>query len=172
VFLGGAATGFVVHEAGHVVTGLALGGHPRTRRLDYGPIPFFVIRHDPVGKRSEYVISSAGIWVQNAASEWILSARPDLRCESAPFLKGWLAFNVGTSVFYSAAAFGRFGPPERDTRGMAISLGSDGVPEPVVGALILAPAVLDAYRYMRPEARWAVWVSRGVKIAAVMLTVF
>jgi hypothetical protein len=85
-------------------------------------------------------------------------------------LKGVLAFNLAASAVYGAAAFGRFGPPERDTRAMAATLGKDGIPEPVVGLLVLAPAALDGYRYLNPESRWARWMSRGVKVFAVVLT--
>src|SRR5439155_8244734 len=111
-----------------------------------------------------------GFWVQHAGSEWILSARPRLKEESAPFVKGVLAFNLITSAVYSVSAFGRFGPSERDPRSMAASLGRDGIPEPAIGALILAPAALDVYRYEHPHARWAVWASRSGKVAAVVLT--
>lgn len=171
LFLGGAATGFVVHEAGHVIFSVAFDAHPRARRLDYGHIPFFAIGHDPVTRRQEFVISSSGFWMQHASSEWVLTARPDLARERGPFLKGLLAFNIGASLVYSAAAFGRFGPPERDTLGMATTLGEDGVPEPVVGVFILAPAVLDGYRYLHPKSRWAKWASRGAKVAGVALTI-
>jgi hypothetical protein len=82
-----------------------------------------------------------------------------------------LAFNLAASAVYSVAAFGRFGPPERDTRGMAITVGDDGIPEPVIGLLVLAPAALDGYRYLKPHATWAKWASRGAKIAGVALTI-
>jgi hypothetical protein len=170
LFLAGAATGLGLHESGHLISGRAFGAHPRVRRLDYGPIPFFVILHDPVSRKREFIISSAGFWMQHAGSEWLLSARPQLRDEEAPFLKGLLAFNIGASLVYSTAAFGRFGPSERDTRSMAASLGNDGVPEPVIGLLVLAPAALDAYRYRNPDAGWAKWTSRGAKIVMVVLT--
>ena len=39
------------------------------------------------------------------------------------------------------------------------------------GAMLLVPAVLDAVRYHRPEARWARWASRGAKVAAVLLVI-
>ena len=52
-------------------------------------------------------------------------------------------FSASASLVYSAAALGEFGPPERDTRGMAASLGHDGIPEPVIGLFVLAPAVLE-----------------------------
>jgi hypothetical protein len=169
-FLAGAAAGFGVHESGHVLTGLSFGSRPRIEAIRYGPLPFFAIRHDAVTRRREYVISASGFWMQHAGSEWILTTHPNLRREDAPFLTGVLAFNLATSAVYSAAAFGRFGPPERDTRGMAVSLGRTGAPEPVVGVLVLGPAVLDGYRYFHPEQEWARWVSRGLKVMGVVLT--
>lgn len=171
LLLGGAGAGLVAHEAGHVLTGLTFGARPSVGALRYGPIRFFAIRHRTVSRRQEFVISSAGFWVQHAGSEWLLTARPNLRYERAPLAKGLLAFNLATSTVYGIAAFGRFGPPERDTLGMADSLGRKGVAEGWVGALILAPAALDGYRYLEPEARWPVWASRGAKVAAVVLTV-
>jgi hypothetical protein len=80
--------------------------------------------------------------------------------------KGLLAFNVVSSAAYAGAAFARTGPAERDTRGMAQSAGVD---ERWIGAMVLAPAVLDAWRYFEPEARWAAWASRAVKIGMVLL---
>ena len=44
--------------------------------------------------------------VQHATSEWILTSHPDLRHKRAPFLKGWLAWNVLASAAYATAAFG------------------------------------------------------------------
>jgi hypothetical protein len=46
---------------------------------------------------------------------------------------------------------------------------SIGVDERVVGAVILTPAVLDAYRYFNRGSRWATWTSRAVKIGSVVL---
>jgi hypothetical protein len=170
LFLSGAAAGLGIHESGHVLFGAALGAHPRVARIDYGPMPFFAIHHNDVSRRREFVISSAGFWMQHAGSEWLLSRRPHLKDEHAPVAKGVFVFNLGTSLVYGVSAFGRFGPPERDPRGMAASLGRRGVPEPVVGALILAPALLDWYRYEHADARAARWTSRGAKLAAVLLT--
>ena len=82
--------------------------------------------------------------------------------------KGLLAFNVLASVAYASAAFGTFGPYERDTRAMADALGVD---EPWVGAMILAPAALDTWRYLKPESRWAAWTSRALKVGAVLIVV-
>jgi hypothetical protein len=167
-FLAGGAIGLAAHEAGHVLAGALLGAGPGVKAISYGPMPFFAITHDPVSPRREYTIAASGFFVQHATSEWLLSTRPSLRHARAPVAKGVLAFNVLTSTVYAAAAFGRFGPPERDTRAMADALGID---EPWVGAMILAPAALDAWRYANPGSKWAPWVSRALKIGAVIAVV-
>lgn len=170
LFFGGAATGLAAHESGHFIAGNFFSANPRIEPLHYGPIPFFKVEHDPVTRKREFVISSAGLWVQYVDSEWILTAKPHLRDEHAPFVKGILAFDVATSLVYSVAAFGEIGPPERDTRGIAVSLGKTGASEPALGALILAPAVFDSWRYLDPDAKWAKWASRGAKISLALLT--
>lgn len=171
VFLAGGLTGLVVHEAGHVATGLAVGAEPGFRRLDYGVIPFFAVTHDQVSRRREYVISSSGFHAQHLANEWLLSDPKGLRSSTSAFRKGWLTFNLATSVVYTAAALGRFGPPERDTRGMAVSVGTDGISERAIGVMILAPAALDAVRYLRDDPAWARWTSRALKAGLVLLAV-
>jgi hypothetical protein len=112
------------------------------------------------------MVSSAGFWVQEATNEWLLTRRPRLRGEHAPLAKGVFAFNVLNSIGYSAVAFAKAGPSERDTRGMAIG---SGVDERAIGAIVLAPALIDAYRYFRPESRWAMWASRIAKAGSVLL---
>ena len=67
---------------------------------------------------------------------------------------------------YSVAAFARIGPAERDTRGMAIS---SGIEEPWIGAVVLLPAALDAWRYLAPDAELPKWLSRAAKVGAVLL---
>jgi hypothetical protein len=168
-FLGGAATAFGAHEASHLLFDALFGADAGVKRVDYGGIPFFAITHQPVSRHEEFVISSAGFWTQNAIDEWLLTTRPELKDERAPFAKGMLAFNVIASGAYAIAAFTGTGPPERDTRGMAVSVGPHGVDEGWIGALVLAPAALDAYRYFAPHARWAVWASRAAKVGMVLL---
>jgi hypothetical protein len=162
----GVGAGFVMHEAGHVLFDVALGAGVGVRGVKGAGIAFFAITHRDMPPASEFVISSAGFWVQHATNEVLLSRRPGLRHEHAPLLKGIFAFNLLNSAMYSVAAFGHIGPPERDTRGMAISAGVD---EPVVGAMLLAPAVLDAARYYRPDAKGLRWASRIVKLGGVAL---
>lgn len=167
-FVGGGALGLGMHEGGHLVLVSIFGADPGIKKVSFGPLPFFAISHDEVTPSREYAIAAAGFWVQHASSEWLLTTRPRVRQEHAPLAKGLLAFNVLASVAYATAAFGTFGPYERDTRAMAEAL---DVGEPWVGAMILAPAVLDTWRYIKPESRWAAWTSRALKVGAVLIVV-
>jgi hypothetical protein len=166
-FLAGAAVGLAAHESGHLLFDGLFRADPGIKRVSFHGLPFFAITHKSgLSPRREFVIDSAGFWVQEATNEFILSRRPNLRRERAPFVKGVFAFNVLASVAYAGAAFARTGPVERDTRGMADSLRWK---EPYVGLLILIPAVLDAFRFYHPDARWAAWGSRASKIGGVVL---
>jgi hypothetical protein len=166
-FLGGGAIALGAHESGHLLFDTIFHAHPGISKVTFHGLPFFAITHDPtISRRREFVIDSAGFWVQEGTNEWLLRRHPDLRRERAPLLKGVLAFNVLASVAYAGAAFARTGPVERDTRGMAASLRWK---EPAIGALIIVPAILDAVRYYRPDARWAAWGSRGAKVTGVVL---
>jgi hypothetical protein len=166
-FVGGMVVGLLAHEGGHLLFDVIFDADPGIKRVEFQGIPFFAITHRPdLSPRQEFTISSAGFWVQNATNEWLLTRRPRLREEHAPFAKGVFAFNVGTSAMYSVAAFAEAGPPERDTRGMADSSGLD---EAWIGAIVLAPAVFDTWRYFDPDSRWAVWFSRAAKIGSVLL---
>ncbi len=168
-FLLGGAAGLGLHEGGHLVFDEAFGAPPVLKKVDFGGIPFFAITHrEGLPPRQEFTITSAGFWMQHLTSEIVLVRRPHLRDEGAPMLKGVLAFNVLASVAYSGAAFAKAGPPERDTRAMADALRVD---ERWIGALVLAPAVLDAWRYFHPDSRWARWLSRGVKVGSVLLVI-
>jgi hypothetical protein len=167
-FLGGAATAFAAHESGHLLLDVVFASGVDVKKVNAGPIPFFAITHHPVSPVREFAISSAGFWVQHATDELILTRRPRLRSERAPFLKGVLAFNTLTSAGYAVAAFTQRGPAERDTRGIAISSRID---EPWIGAAILLPAALDAVRFYRPEGQWVKWASRATKIGGALLIV-
>ena len=167
--MSGGAIGLAAHEAGHVIANLAFGEQPGLQKVNFHGIPFFAITHSSgLPHREEFVISSAGFWVQHATNEWLLTRRPQLKSEQAPLTKGVFAFNVIASVAYAGAAFAKTGPVERDTRGMAASARID---ERWIGALILAPALLDGWRYYHPNTKWAVWSSRGVKLGLVFMVV-
>ena len=167
LFAAGAALGLGMHEGGHLVFDVIFDAGPSLRRVDFHGIPFFALTHDRVlSPRREFLVSSAGFGVQHVGSEWMLTRRPDLRHERAPFAKGILAFNVLTSAAYAGAAFAKTGPFERDTRGMADAVRID---ERWIGVMVLAPAVLDTWRYFHPRSKWATWTSRGAKVGLVLL---
>jgi len=165
-FLAGAATALAMHEAGHVTTDLMFGETPGVKGVSFAGIPFFAITHQTLSPAREFVVSSAGFWVQEASSEILLTRVPELRSKDAPFAKGLLTFNTLASMVYAEAAFSRVGPDERDTRGIAVSA---QLGEPWIGGVVLAPAVLDAMRYYKPETRWLRWASRASKVAGVLL---
>lgn len=168
-FLAGAGLALAAHEGGHLLFDGIFDAHPGIEKVSFHGLPFFAITHDSgLSARREFVIDSAGFWVQEAANEWILTRRPRLRDARAPFVKGMFAFNILLSAGYAGTAFARTGPVERDTRGMADSLRWK---EPFVGAVILLPALLDAFRYYHPDARWATWGSRAAKAGGVALIV-
>ena len=165
-FLSGAALALGMHEGGHVVLEGLFDAAPGVKRITFGPFPFFAITHHQISPRRELAVSSAGFWVQDASNEWLLTRRRDLRRAHAPLEKGMLVFNVLMSVGYGAVAMAEAGPLERDTRGIAASA---RVREPVIGLLVMAPGILDGYRFLEPDARWAVWVSRALKVGSVFL---
>jgi len=166
-FLGGGALALGAHESGHLLFDAIFDANAGLKKVSFHGLPFFAITHDTgLPPTKEFVIDSAGFWVQEATNEWLLTKRPRLRHEHAPLLKGMFAFNVGASFAYAGAAFARTGPEERDTRGMAEALRWK---EPYVGLLILAPAILDSVRFFNPDAKWAIWGSRAAKIFGVVL---
>jgi len=168
LFLAGGATGFALHESAHLIANAAFGEKPGLKKVDFHGIPFFAITHrSGLPHRQEFTISSAGFWMQHAVNEWLLSQSRPLSDRGA-FAKGVFTFNVVASAAYAGAAFAKTGPVERDTRGMAESARVD---ERWVGALLLAPAALDTWRYFHPDSKWAAWSSRGAKIGIVLLIV-
>lgn len=167
LFLAGGAIGLAAHEGGHLLFNGIFDANPGLKKVSFHGIPFFAITHDSgLPPRQEFIIDSAGFWVQELTNEIILTKRPRFRHERAPVLKGMFAFNVGASFAYAGAAFARTGPAERDTRGMADAIRWK---EPYIGLLILAPAILDVVRYYHPDAKWAAWGSRAAKITGVVL---
>ena len=167
-FLAGGALGLGLHESGHVIAGWAFDANPGIKGITYGFIPFFAITHDPVSPPKEYTISAAGFWMQAVTSEWLLTKRPNLRNEHAPVAKGVFAFHLIASATYGIGGLAHLGPPESDTHGMA---GALRVNESWVGVLVMAPAVFDTWRYLRPQAVFPRWASRAAKVAMVLLVI-
>ena len=157
----------LLHESGHLVANWAFDEKVVVKKVNYKGIPFFALSHAPdLSPRREYVVSSAGFWAQYLYSEQILTHHPNLKNEQSPLRKGLLTFHVVTSLVYAARPSGRRDRlkgirGEWRLRGGSASAG--------LACMVLAPAVLDAYRYFHPEARWASWASRGAKMGSVAL---
>src|SRR5262249_39443306 len=99
LFLLGGGVAFVAHESGHLLFDAIFDANPGVKKVSFKGIPFFAITHDAgLSDRQEFVIDSAGFWVQEGTNEWLLHKHPDLRREHEPFLKGAFAFNVIASV--------------------------------------------------------------------------
>jgi len=168
-FVAGGLLGLGLHESGHLVFDELFDAQPDLKGVHFRPIPFFAIAHrGNLTPRREFIVSSAGFWMQEGTGEWLLTRRPDLRGERAWLTKGVLAFNVLNSIGYALVAFARAGPAERDTRGMAAAI---HVNEPVIGALVLTPALLDSYRCFNRGPRWAAWTSRAAKTGRALLVI-
>jgi hypothetical protein len=182
-FAAGAISGFLLHEAGHVFANLVQGNVPQFQGiLGFGFIPFFTIaprihcendtcyKEDGsqfwAGPRGKFAITSAGYNVQHLTDEIMLSRTPDLRYRVAPFRKGLLMFNILLSVGYATAAITGIENPQGDLSRSAELIGFHPA---YYATMLLIPAGLDIYRYFRPDAKWAPWVSRAGKTAVVGL---
>lgn len=176
----GFVTGFLSHEAGHLAANLALGNVPRLEGfLVWGFVPFFSIAPGircegeacvtrdgsrfAAGRRGKYFIVSAGFHVQHLTDELLLSLDPELRFRDSPLQKGLLLFNVFLSTMYVVGEWTGLSDPHGDLGGMRQMSGYDGR---LLSLSLLAPAVLDAYRFFYPgSAGWSAWAARGAKAA-------
>lgn len=166
-FFAGAFVALAGHEGSHYIANAAVGSDPYLKSVHYGPIPFFTIEPNHLlNNHDHYITASAGFSGQQMINEWLLTTHPYLRTEDEPFLKGMAAFSFWLTVGYAATAFAESGPVQRDTKGMADSLGWN---ERWVGAMILVPTALDTYRYKHPDAKWARDASRVSKLAMILL---
>ena len=77
-FFAGAAVGLAVHESGHLILDTAFGADPGIRKVNAGFIPFFAITHHEVTPGKEFLISSAGFWMQEGGNEVLLARYPKL----------------------------------------------------------------------------------------------
>jgi len=143
-FFKGAFTGFLGHECGHLIANTALNTNFHLKSVRFAVIPFFTIEPGrKLSPREHYITASAGFNAQHIINEWLLVRHPNLREEDKPFLKGLGTFNFWLTAGYAA---------------------TDSV-----GVLILAPTLLDAYRYKHPKAKWAKHASRITKLLIIGL---
>jgi hypothetical protein len=161
----GAGVGLGLHEASHLALDYALGADPTIVGVKLGPFPFFAIQPRNVrNNQQRYSIAMAGFMMQDLYSEVILHARPRLREQHHPMLKGMLAMHVGLMLGYAITGFAGVGPPQSDVNTMSRAL---GVPQWGIGLLLIVPAAVDTYRYFVPDSRWAPWVSLGGKLSMI-----
>jgi hypothetical protein len=181
----GFLSAFLVHEACHGVANLVMGNVPTIEPVRFlGFVPFFAVspgvtcrngtcvRRDGApflpGPRGYATIVTAGIVCQEVTDEIILSVKPGLRQEKAPFLKGMLLFNTAASVAYGIANLTGIEPPEGDLHGYdSVSR----VPHGLFAAVVIGTAALDVARYFLPDSPWLPWVSRGSKVVTVGMIV-
>ena len=158
----GAASAFVAHEFGHVITDVAFGKSISFVPTKLGFIPFFAIQPCcNLTRREEWVIGSAGFMAQDVSSELILWIAPRLRSQRHAYLKGVLIFDVALSLGYAITGLANIGPPQSDVQTMARGL---QVPPWEVGLMLLVPATVDVYRYLVPKSVWAPWVRVQSKV--------
>ena len=179
IFAGGAVTALAAHETCHLLANLAMGNRPNFQSVTFmGFIPYFAIvpsircrggdckehngeRFWP-GRPGLYTIVSAGIQCQHYEDEIILTQRPGLRTDEAPFRKGMLAFNTLISIGYVLANWSGMEPTDGDIRGI---YRDGGAPRFLLGGLVLGIAAVDIARYSHPHARWLAWLSRVAKVS-------
>lgn len=66
-FLAGAAVGLGAHEGAHLLFDCLFAARPHLKKVDFKGVPFFAIAHrGDLSRRREFVISSAGFWMQHA----------------------------------------------------------------------------------------------------------
>ena len=93
----GFATSLLAHEAGHILTALALGAHP-TFGLDKGRPTVYSGINTTLEPHKQFLFSSMGLNVQAVLDETILDV-PHAR--GSAFERGVLASGIATAFFYA-----------------------------------------------------------------------
>ena len=92
----GVTTSILVHEAGHILTALAVGGHVTFGFDELRPTVYSGL-NSKTEPHKQYLFSVAGLTVQNVLDEAILDI-PHAR--GSAFERGILGGGIGTTVFY------------------------------------------------------------------------
>jgi hypothetical protein len=95
-FVLGFSTSLLVHEAGHLVTSVAVGGHP-SFGFDTGRPTIYSGLNSHIEPHKQFLFSVAGLTLQNALDEAILDI-PHQR--GSAFERGILGGGLGTTIFY------------------------------------------------------------------------
>jgi hypothetical protein len=100
-FLAGGAVALAMHEAGHLTLDVLFGASPGIKKVSFARIPFFAITHDTQSPVREFVISSAGFWVQETSNEILLTRHPRPPRSACAVLQRAAGVNTLASVAYS-----------------------------------------------------------------------
>jgi hypothetical protein len=92
----GFAASLLAHESAHVVTALAVGGHP-TFGMSKGRPTVYSGLSAELDPRKQFLFSSMGLNVQTALDEGILDVP---HAKGAPFERGVLLGGIATTLFY------------------------------------------------------------------------
>jgi hypothetical protein len=163
LLVGGAATGFVMHEAGHLTFDGIAGNDPYLSGVKLGPIPFFAIRPRHISMPRElYGTAMMGFFVEAIYTETIFARQPDLLHHHRPFLEGMLAFHFLLDLGYAITGFAKIGPPESDLNALARG---GHVSRLGLASLLALPLVFDFMRYVFPETRsWSMWFGLSARV--------
>jgi hypothetical protein len=92
----GVTTSLLLHEAGHLVTSLAVGGHPSFGFDTFRPTIYSGL-NSHIEPHKQFLFSVAGLTIQNVLDEAILDI-PHRR--GSAFERGILGGGLGTTIFY------------------------------------------------------------------------
>lgn len=95
-FIAGGISSILAHEAGHVLTSLAVGGHP-SFGFDTGRPTIYSGIDSHIDPHKQFLFSAAGLVTQSVIDEAILDI-PHSR--GTAFERGILAGGLGTTLFY------------------------------------------------------------------------
>ena len=96
-FTAGAISSILLHEAGHIVTSYAVGGHPTFGFDDRGRPTIYSGIDSHIEPHKQFLFSAAGLTVQSVLDEAMLDI-PHQR--GGVFERGLLGGGIGTTLFY------------------------------------------------------------------------
>lgn len=162
LFLSGALTGLVAHEAGHLTFDLIMNNQPELRPVSLGPLPFFAIAPTAIKSRQElYGAAMMGFFVEAVYTEVIFASYPDLRNHHRPFLEGMLALHFLLDLGYAITGIAGIGPRESDVNSMARSA---QVSPAAIGMMLALPLAFDLLRYLHPAGRnRSLWIGASTR---------
>ena len=96
-FAAGVVSSILLHEAAHVATSYAVGGHPSFAFDDEGRPTIYSGIDSHIDPHRQFLFSAAGLTVQSLLDEAILDV-PHSR--GGVFERGLLGGGIGTTVFY------------------------------------------------------------------------